>query len=48
MQYYVTFTVFIEDGLERSEQDIKEFVESKFTTNSISVENTTVEIVKHY
>lgn len=48
MQYYVTFTVFIDDGLERSEEDIKAFVESKVTTKTLSVENTTVEKVKHY
>jgi hypothetical protein len=48
MQYYVTFTIFIEDGIERSEQDIKTFVESKLSTKSAIIENATVEKVKHY
>lgn len=48
MQYFVTFTIFIDDGLERSEQDIKEFIQSKLDSGSINVENTTVEKVKHY
>ena len=48
MQYFVTFTVFLDSDVEHSEQEIKEFIQDQLDSSGVSIENTTVEKVKHY
>ncbi len=47
MQYYVSFTIFIDSDIAETESEIKEMIIDQLDSTGVSVENVKVESIKH-
>ena len=47
MQYFVSFTIFLNSDVEHDEQEVKEFIKDQLDSAGVTIENTLVEKIKH-
>jgi hypothetical protein len=48
MQYFISFTLFLDQDEEVSKKEIKDFIMDSLDSSGASVENIEIKVVKHY